>query len=70
MERSEPSRQKKKLEQGEDTSKDNITNNPPIHHQLKNESPCGEVEHCESLLIDSGTQNDCVTESECDHVFG
>jgi len=69
MERSEPPKNKKKLEQSPDTSNDNDDNDPAIHHQLKNESPSGEVEHCESLLIESGTQNVCVMESECDHVF-
>jgi len=69
MERSEPSRKKAKLEHSDDTSIDNDDNDPAIHSLLKNESPSDEVEHSESLLIDSGTQNVCVTQSECDYLY-
>jgi len=69
MERSETSKNKK-LEHIDDTSNDDDDNDAAIHNLLKNESPIDEVEHSECLCIESGTQNDCLTESECDHVYG
>jgi len=66
MERSEsPGTGKMRRGCSNDSSNDNNNEDPAaMHDQLKNESSSGEVEYSEPLLIESGTQNDSVTEIE------